>query len=77
MKKSDKDKGYIDPLKGILTDYKNNVRDNLKRNLENGEFLDLQQHYEQELFNKLSKVPEKPLERVKTNESTRPSNGNN
>ena len=70
-------KAILTHLKGILTDYKNNVRDNLKRNLENGEFLDLQQHYEQELFNKLSKVEEKPLERVKTNENTRPSKGNN
>lgn len=77
MKKSNNDKGYIESLTKILTDYKNNIRDNLKRNLENGEFLDLQQHYEQELFNKLSTHKEKPLERVKTNESTRPSNGNN
>lgn len=77
MKKSDKDKGYIDPLKGILADYKNQYRNKLKENLRNPEFLDLQQHYEQELFNKLSKVEEKPLERVKTNENTRPSKGNN
>lgn len=76
MKKSDNDKGYIEPLKRILTDYKNNVHDKLKENLGNSEFLDLQQQYEQELFNKLSKATEKPLERMKINDTRRSSNGN-
>ena len=52
VKKTQNDKGYSDSLKSKVSDYRM-ISDILKLNLENEEFLDLQQTYEQELYRKL------------------------
>lgn len=54
IKKSDKDKGYIEQLQRKIAEYRDNYQ-KIKDNLDNKEFLDTQKELEKELFNKLSK----------------------
>lgn len=77
MKKSDKDKGYIDSLKRILSDYKMNNQKVFKEECSNIEFMTLQKHYELELFNKLGQENEKGVERVMVNDTSRITSKNN
>ena len=56
VKKTQKDKGYLDSLKNKAADYKT-ISEILKRNLSNPEFLELHQQYEDELFRKLGYDP--------------------
>ena len=52
VKKTQNDKGYSEGLKSKVADYRM-ISDILKLNLENEEFIKLQQTYEQELYRKL------------------------
>ena len=56
VKKTQKDKGYLDSLKNKAADYKT-ISEILKRNLSNPEFLELHQQDEDELFRKLGYDP--------------------
>lgn len=56
VKKTQRDKGYVDSLKNKAADYKA-ISEILKRNLSNPEFLELHQQYEDELFRKLGYDP--------------------
>ena len=56
VKKTQRDKGYLDSLKNKAADYKA-ISEILKRNLSNPEFLELHQQYEEELFRKLGYDP--------------------
>ena len=56
VKKTQRDKGYLDSLKNKAADYKA-ISEILKRNLSNPEFLELHQQYEDELFRKLGYDP--------------------
>ena len=56
VKKTQRDKGYVDSLKNKAADYKT-ISEILKRNLSNPEFLELHQQYEDELFRKLGYDP--------------------
>lgn len=77
MKKSDKDKGYLESLVRSISDYKINNQKVFKDCVSNPEFMDLQQQYEVELFDRLGRVSEKGFERVKVNATSRiTKNGN-
>ena len=56
VKKTQRDKGYVDSLKNKAADYKA-ISEIIKRNLSNPEFLELHQQYEDELFRKLGYDP--------------------
>ena len=77
MKKSDKDKGYFDFLKRVLSDYKTNNQKVLKESCDSVEFMTLQKHYELELFNKLGQDSRKGIERVKVNDASRVATNSN
>ena len=77
MKKSDKDKGYIDFLKRVLSDYKANNQKVFKESCDSVEFMTLQKHYELELFNKLGQDSRKGMERVKVNDASRIASSSN
>lgn len=77
MKKSDKDKGYIDFLKRVLSDYKANNQKVFKESCDSVEFMTLQKHYELELFNKLGQDSRKGIERVKVNDASRIASSSN
>ena len=53
-KKSDNDKGYIEPLKKKIAEYRN-YEDILKSKVKDSKFIKMQQNYEQELYNILEK----------------------
>lgn len=59
IKKSDKDKGYLNMVCSRYSDYKN-IEDNLVSNLNNEEFMDLNKQYEEELFRKLAPSQKEP-----------------
>lgn len=67
VKKTDNDKGYRNMLSSRYSDYLL-MEDSLKANLDNEEFMSMQQLYTEELFNKVSPTSITPVIKVKGGE---------
>lgn len=64
VKKSDNDKGYIETLKRKIAEYRH-MQPLLKNNLSSNEFIKINQEYEDILFQKLQKDPNKVIRKGK------------